>query len=256
MQTNIDGIKIEYELIGTGKPVLLLHGWGASMDAMRPIAEHLVKLGKQAVMLDFPGFGKSDVPLEPIDMPKYASITEHFIEVNNLRGADCLCHSFGGRVAIMLSSEDNSLFGKLIFVDAAGIRPKRGIGYYYRVYKYKLGRLLARCAFINKLMHLDEKLKDAGSADYKALSGAMRETFKNVVNLDLSDRLDKIQNETLLIWGSEDKATPMYMAKIMEKKIPNSGLAVIEGAGHYSYLENFPKFCAIINALYGMRGNQ
>ncbi len=255
MQTIIDGLKIEYELLGTGEPVLLLHGWGASMDTMHPIAEHFVKLGKQAVMLDFPGFGKSDVPLEPLDMQKYAGITKQFIELNGLRGADCLCHSFGGRVAIMLSSEDSTLFGKLIFVDAAGVKPKRGIGYYYRVYTYKLGRLLARCAFINKLFHLDEKLSNAGSDDYKALSGAMRETFKNVVNLDLSDRLSRIQNETLLIWGSEDKATPMYMAKLMEKKISNSGLAVIEGAGHYSYLENFPKFCAIIDALYGMRGN-
>lgn len=255
MQVTIDGLKIEYEVIGTGDPVLLLHGWGANMDTMRPIAEHFTKLGKRAVMMDFPGFGKSDVPNAPIDMLKYASITRQFIELNNLRGADCICHSFGGRVAIILASEDSSLFDKLILIDAAGIKPKRRIGYYYRVYAYKLGRNLSRCVFANKLLHLDDKLKNAGSDDYKALNGSMRETFKNVVNLDLSDKLDKIQNETLLIWGSDDTATPMYMAKLMEKKIKHSGLAVIEGAGHYSYLENFPKFCAIIDALYGMRGN-
>ena len=55
-----------------------------------------------------------------------------------------------------------------------------------------------------------------------------------VVNLDLSDRLPNIPNETLLIWGDQDTATPLWMGRKMEKEMPNAGLAVIPGAGHFS----------------------
>lgn len=61
----------------------------------------------------------------------------------------------------------------------------------------------------------------------------MRKTFVNVVNQDLTPLLSGIKNDTLLIWGDKDTATPLEYAKLMEKKMPNAGLAVLEGAGHF-----------------------
>jgi pimeloyl-ACP methyl ester carboxylesterase len=57
------------------------------------------------------------------------------------------------------------------------------------------------------------------------------------VNEDLTGILPGIKQETLLIWGDADTATPIGDAKIMEEKIPGSGLAVLTGAGHFSFLE-------------------
>ena len=240
---------LHYERRGEGKPVLLLHGWGANIAAMKPIADCVVQMGYEAISLDFPGFGESKAPKEAWGVPEYAEITREFMEALRIRGCDVICHSFGGRVTILLASEDPTLFRRLILVDAAGIRPKRGLGYYFRTYRYKLGKKLSKIAWADSLLHLSEKQKNAGSEDYRALSGTMRQTFVKVVNLDLAPCLKKIKNETLLIWGELDTATPLSMAERMEKEIKNAGLAVLPGAGHFSYLDQYPRFCAILKAL-------
>ena len=249
MRIEIGGISINYECIGSGAPVLLLHGWGADIAAMMPIANEVARLGKMAVCVDFPGFGKSDLPPAAWGVREYAATTKALIDKLGIRGCDLVCHSFGGRVTIMLAAEDETLFKRLVLVDAAGIRPKRTIKYYIKTYSYKLAKRLARIKLVNKAFRLDAKIKSAGSDEYKSLSGVMRETFVKVVNLDLTDKLDKIKNETLLIWGENDTATPLYMGRLMEKKIERAGLAVIENAGHFSYADDYPRFCSILDIM-------
>ena len=164
-------------------------------------------------------------------------------------GCSVACHSFGGRVIIMLSAEDNALFDKLIMIDAAGVRPRRTIKYHVKTWAYKLAKKLARIGFIDRVFRMSERQKNAGSADYRALkTDVMRKTFVNVVNQDLTPLLSGIKNDTLLIWGDKDTATPLEYAKLMEKKMPNAGLAVLEGAGHFSYAEKYPQFCAVMKA--------
>ena len=85
-----------------------------------------------------------------------------------------------------------------------------------------------------------------GSADYKAASPRMRKVLVNVVNEDLTDLLPGIKPSTLLIWGTLDTATPIADAERMEALIPDAGLARIEGAGHFSFVENPGLYSAIL----------
>lgn len=250
MKTVINGIELNYERAGEGKPVLLLHGWGASVDTMRPIAKHLLSRGRCVVMLDFPGFGKSQPPNAVWGVEDFAEITKKFIEQQEIAGCDVIGHSHGGRVTIYLASQYSELFDKLVLLDAAGVKPRRKLSYYFKVYSYKLAKRLAKIKLFDRLFGLSARIRSAGSEDYKVLSGEMRATFVKVVNRDLTPVLKLIKNPTLLVWGSEDKDTPLYMAKIMEKQIPNAGLAVLNGAGHYSYLDAYHRFCAILDALF------
>jgi pimeloyl-ACP methyl ester carboxylesterase len=73
----------------------------------------------------------------------------------------------------------------------------------------------------------------------------MRETFKKVINLDLTPDLKNIKNSTLLVWGENDKDTPLYMAEVMKSQIEDSGIVVIKNAGHFSYLDNSAQYCAV-----------
>ncbi len=61
----------------------------------------------------------------------------------------------------------------------------------------------------------------------------MRQTLVRLLHEDLTDCLPKIQASVLLIWGDLDTATPLADAKVMEKAIPDAGLVVLEGAGHF-----------------------
>ena len=73
----------------------------------------------------------------------------------------------------------------------------------------------------------------------------MRKTFVKVITLDLTDRYDKIRQSTLLIWGDADTETPLWMAKEMEKRIPDCGLVLLEGGTHFAFLEQRDRFNTI-----------
>jgi len=84
-----------------------------------------------------------------------------------------------------------------------------------------------------------------GSQDYAKLDGVMRETFVKVISQDLTPLLESIQAPTLLVWGRDDTETPLWMGEQMERSIPDAGLVVFEGRGHYAFLEEWKRFFLI-----------
>lgn len=157
-------------------------------------------------------------------------------------------HSYGGRIAIVYASERP--VGKVILVDSAGIKPRRSLRYYFKVYSFKAAKKLLPL-FLGKEKAgeiIDRMRGKAGSADYNAASPVMRRIMSTSVNQDLRHLLPSIGAPTLLIWGENDTATPLRDAKIMEKMIPDAGLVLYEGCGHYSFLERPGQTAAVIKS--------
>lgn len=255
MKIIIENITMHYEQEGEGKDVLLLHGWGANAQTMRPILDAL-KDEFRVTAIDFPGFGKSSEPPDSFGVPEFTEMIYKFIRQLGLKKPNIICHSFGGRVCILLSAEHPEIVDKIVFTNSAGIRKKRTLKYYCKVYSYKISKRVAKVKIIKFLLHLagfdiDKSVKNAGSKDYKALSGAMKKIFVRVVNQDLKGYLRHIKSPSLLIWGENDNETPVYFGEIMEKEIPDAGLVVLKGAGHYSYLDNLPKYIKIVRTFFG-----
>ena len=82
------------------------------------------------------------------------------------------------------------------------------------------------------------------SEDYKA-AGAMRPTLVRLVNEDITELLPSVRASTLLVWGDHDDATPLSDGQTMERLIPDAGLVVFEGAGHFSYLDERHRFAVV-----------
>ncbi|MBR1747172.1 MAG: alpha/beta hydrolase [Clostridia bacterium] len=231
---------------GQGKDIIFLHGWGGSTVSFLGVANQISDQYR-VTLVDFYGFGKTPHPDYPLFVEDYAKSVVEIINKFKMSGVIIVGHSFGGRVAIRLASKWGYLLDKLVLIDSAGIKPRRGIKYYYRVYRHKL----------LKKLHITHQ---AGSEDYNALSPIARESFKNIVNEDLTSELKKITMPTLLIWGNKDKDTPIYMARRMLKQITGSALIVFENAGHYSYLDGFRVFVSILKSFsadgqYGFGGS-
>jgi pimeloyl-ACP methyl ester carboxylesterase len=93
-----------------------------------------------------------------------------------------------------------------------------------------------------------------GSADYRAASGALRDTMVRLVNTDMRPWLARLTTSTLLIWGERDEETPLADARVMEQLIADAGLVVFEGAGHFAYAEQPDRFCRIVDVF--LRGEQ
>lgn len=247
MIANIEGIDINYIIEGKGKNVLVLHGWGANIDTILPIV-NILKEDFKVFAMDLPGFGKSQIPKEVFDSKDYARIVKGFIDKMKIDKVTLIGHSFGGKISILLGAYYPELIEKIVLIDSAGLIPKRTLKYYLKVYSFKILRTIYKSVFFwqDNKNRMERFYKRFGSTDYKNADGIMRRILVKVVNENLRPMLKNIQCPTLLIWGDEDKDTPLYMGKIMENEIDDSGLVVLKGAGHYSYLDDFNEFAIVL----------
>jgi pimeloyl-ACP methyl ester carboxylesterase len=117
--------------------------------------------------------------------------------------------------------------------------PKKSFKQKVNIKKYKVLKKILNMKVIYALFPelIDDWRSRQGSADYRNATPIMRQCLVKAVNEDLTELLPKIKQDTLLIWGDKDTATPIEDARLMEEKIPSSGLAVLKGAGHFSFLE-------------------
>ena len=220
--------------------VLLLHGWGGSLNSFRGLENYLLSQNYSVINLDFPGFGNSDNPLETYCLDDYVKIVTEMLDFLNIKQLAVVGHSFGGRVALLLASSTNYI-NKLVLVDSAGIKPKFSLSRFIKQKRYKFIKFLAKKGIVKR------DLSKYGSEDYRALPDQMKPVFVRVVNQDLTECLGKIKCPTLIIWGEKDTSTPLYMAKKMNKKIADSGLVVFKNAGQFSYLDYHDDFLIIVD---------
>lgn len=99
---------------------------------------------------------------------------------------------------------------------------------------------------------IDDWKSRQGSADYRNATPMMRQCLVKAVNEDLTPLLKDIRQDTLLIWGDNDTATPLSDGKQMEQLIPEAGLAVVKGAGHFSFLDQPAVFRRIMESYFNM----
>ena len=219
--------------------VLLLHGWGASLKLMQPLGERLAALGYTVYVPDLPGFGESDPPLSAWSVSDYAKFVIAYLDAHELERVHLIGHSFGGRIGLVLGAERPERIGRMALADAAGVPEQQSPSADLRLKAYKAIRDTLYTIGAKQLADgLRERYNARyGSADFQAASGVMRATFVRVVSEDLRPYAARVKPSTLLFWGDKDEDTPLWQGQELEKLIPDAGLIVYEGAGHYSYLE-------------------
>lgn len=238
MFTTVKNLKTEYTDVGSGIPVLLLHGWGASLDTYRGVISTLSDRCR-LVAPNFPGCGQSEVMPRPWDLDDYCDFVLEFINAVGLENPIIIGHSHGGRVAMRLAASGRLCPPKIVLIDSAGLIPKKSLKQRLRAKSFKLIKRTLTLPPLKK--HCAPLLERArahyGSADYNAAPQVLRDTMVSLVNTDLRNELHRISCPTLLIWGENDTATPLSDAKIIEGLIKDSGLCVIKGTGHFSFCE-------------------
>jgi pimeloyl-ACP methyl ester carboxylesterase len=245
----VDGLRTVYREDGPpdAPPVVVLHGWGASIAAVSSIQVFL-RATHRTIALDLPGFGDSDPPPAAWGGAEYARHLRAFLLQLGVTRASFIGHSHGGRVSLVLAATHPEMVDKLVLVDSAGIRPKRTAGYYARVYSYKASRRLLTLPGLAGPLGAPLRRQfetRAGSDDYRQ-AGSMRGTLVRVVNEDWRHALPRIQAPTLLIWGERDDATPVSDGQLMERLIPDAGLVVFSGAGHFAYADDPDRFARVV----------
>jgi len=210
---------------GEGKDLLFLHGYMSSKESFSSQIEYFSKFYK-VTALDFLGFGKSGELTEPFSVGDYAVWTKKVIRDLRLERPSVIAHSFGCRVALKMAESDGQVFDKIVLTGPAGVILKRGLKYKLKVKTYR---------FVKKFAPKFAERK-FGSAEYRALSPLMKESYKKIVNEDLLGVASRVENPVLIIEGKQDKTTPIAEARAYLNVLPNGKLKLIDG-GHFAFLE-------------------
>lgn len=231
--------------------VIALHGWGAHSGLMWPVAERLARLGYRVLVPDLPGFGQSQPPPVAWSVGDYAHFVLAYLDAHHADQVFLIGHSFGGRLGLVLGADQPDRIRRMALADAAGVpsRPSLTTRTRLAVYKRVRDTLYAVGA-----KGTADKLrawygKRYGSADYQS-AGALRETFVRVVNENLLPYAARVACPTLLFWGDKDEDTPLWQGQTLERTIPDAGLIVYPGAGHYSYLEHLGEFVQVVDHFF------
>lgn len=235
---NIDGININFIDYGNkkGESIVLLHGWGQNIEMMKMIGDAFEK-SNRIIIIDLPGFGKSEEPEKVIGVDGYTSIIEELLKEIKVNNPILIGHSFGGRISVKYASRNN--VNKVILLSPA-LR-----GHDRKGLKTKILKSLKKVPVINNLEGWAKN--HVGSRDYKAASPVMKQVLVETVNEDLSKDAIKIKAPVILIYGNCDDEVPIEDTMEYEKLIPDCGLICYDNCTHYAYLERLNQTISVIN---------
>lgn len=220
--------------------MIILHGWGSSKEKWQAVKKKTEAEGIRVVVPDLPGFKRETRLEEPWSLDDYLRWLEEFVGEKRKAGLlgkrfFLLGHSFGGSLALNYTASHPGSLSGLILVSAAVLREKTDrivllarLANFFHRFSFLPGYGLFRKLFYYHLLK---------RPDYVSAEGALRKTFKRVINEDLRSLLPRIEVPTLLLWGAEDEATPLREGEMIEGGIEDSRLVVLGGIGHRPHLK-------------------
>ena len=229
--------KICYEKYGNGEQtIIILPGWGDVKHTYSFIMNYFMN-DYTIYYFDYPSFGNSPSLDIEFEMEDYALMILSFFKKKRIYNPIIIAHSFGGRIVSLLLGKYQYSCQKLVLIDVAGIK-HFSIKLLFKKKIYQLLKLFLYFIPTCKKSYYREKLFILfSSSDYKKVSIPMRKTFQNILKMNLKKYYKNILCETLILWGKNDKDTPLKDATTLHKIIPNSGLIVYQKSGHFSYYE-------------------
>jgi pimeloyl-ACP methyl ester carboxylesterase len=232
MQVIVNGLMTNYERKGSGKAVVLLHGWGDDLTTFRQLSAMLAG-AFDVIAVDLPGFGKTETPKNDWKLDDFALFTADFLRKIGIKETYAVIgHSNGGAVAIRGVASGKLSPDRLVLLASSGIRGEyKGRNKALRLIT-KTGKLLTAPLPKRAKKRLQRTVYSTVGSDMLVAEN-MQETFKLVVTDDVQNDAATIEVPTLLIYGSNDTATPQRYGERFATLIPKSKLEIIKGAGHF-----------------------
>ena len=244
---NVNGAQVFFKSVGSGKPMLLIHGYPLSGELFKDNRTALAAAGFQVITVDLPGFGKSVTPSKEASIENYARTVLGAMDALGLKTATAGGMSMGGMTLLQMYKMAPGRFNALVFIDTtadpAGIAEAaewRGTAQQAQAKGVAslvpglLPRMLTgadRMKMPDQVAFLSTLVKQA------SLNGAVSGANALAARPDANPILPTIKVPTLLVFGVEDNLTPTELAMKMQKGIVGSQLILIPGAGHAATYE-------------------
>ena len=244
MQVLVNKLMTTYDRRGKGKTVVCLHGWGDSRQTFAALATTLSD-AYDVIVLDLPGFGKTDRPKTAWDLHDYAEFVRDFLKKIGVKKTYAIVgHSNGGGIAIRGLANGDLSAEKLVLLASAGIRGEyRGRGKLLRLMT-KTGKVLTKPLPKNAKKRLRKAVYESIGSDM-LVAEHMQETFKKIVADDVQDDAPKLKLPVLLVYGENDTATPPRYGDRFQALIPKAKLEILHDTGHFVHHEQPDKVASL-----------
>jgi len=248
---------MHYQVKGSGKPLILIHGffldstlWLNNIDCL---AKHF-----KVHAIDLWGFGYSTYDPMAYSYKLFSEQLEAFMDELNIEKAIIVGQSLGGGIGIRFCIKNWKRVEKLVLVNTAGLANQEPFG--ARVFMCPLvGELLLKLK-INVLRRkilqefyfynmglIDQELFERLTRFHKVKGSVtstlavMRRKFADKLGRDI-EQLASLSVPTLIVWGRQDKAIPLELGKRLHMILSNSKFCIIDQAGHVPNLEKPEEF--------------
>lgn len=235
MQVLVDELVVNYEITGDGPTLLLVHGWADSLNTFVGLQKSL-STNYRVLSLDLPGFGKTSKPPEPWGLNNYADFLASFVKKLDLNIYAFIGHSNGGAILIYGLANNVISASKLVLLSSAGIRNKQSTKKKALKVVAKSGKVLTAVLPSSMKSSIRDNFYSQIGSDY-LVAPDMQDTFRLVIGKDILDDAKKLKLPTLLIYGRDDKATPIEDGKLLQGEISGSRLEILDNIGHFVHQE-------------------
>ena len=261
----VGDLRLHYNDVGEGEVVIMLHGSGAGATGWANFHRNVdafVEAGYRVILLDCPGFGKSDPILSA--EPRFvvnARYTKGLMDALDIDKAHLVGNSMGGGSALAFAVEFPERLGKLILMGAGGVGktslftplPMEGIKLLFQVYREptldNLKKMLN--VFVYDASALTEELVqlrlNSILANPQHLENFLKSVELSQFNFgDFSANLPDIKAKTLITWGRDDRFVPIDWSLKLLNGIPDSRLHVFSQCGHWAQWEHADAFNRLV----------
>jgi pimeloyl-ACP methyl ester carboxylesterase len=263
---SIDGARVNYVEMGTGAPLVFVHGLSGCWQNWLENIPHFAR-SHRVIAVDLVGFGESEMPHWQIGVEGYGRFIDAFLGEIGVERAPIVGNSMGGFISAETAISHPSRVEKLVLVDAAGGPTAREWQNRYGSTLSRAARLAAPiiAAGLARSEHLVRRpglrrlllYKVAAHPDrlrpelcFEVARGAAKPGFmdalKSIFEYDYLDRIPDISCPTLIVWGAKDEIVPVQDAFEYERLIPGARSVIFEDTGHVPMLERPARFNRVL----------
>ncbi|MEV0247814.1 alpha/beta fold hydrolase [Nocardia sp. NPDC050712] len=258
-----DGLKLRYHEAGSGPPLVLLHGSGPGVSGWANFGGNLATLAEhfRCLILDQPGFGASGRPevYERNYLRIAADAVIGLLDQLDLPSAHLLGNSMGGAVATLVALEHPRRVDRLVLMAPGGVgvnvlgpEPSEGIR---RLLDFTADPTRDRVLDWLRTMVFDQSIltdelvetRLRTAADPAAIA-ALRDAYATFADPALAEQvplwaqLRGLRHEVLMLWGRDDRVTPVEGALLPSRQLPNADLRLFGRCGHWVQIERKAAF--------------
>jgi 2-hydroxy-6-oxonona-2,4-dienedioate hydrolase len=261
---NVLGLKTFYAKIGSGVPVILIHGGSpgtCSLLNWKPNFKPLADAGFAVYAFDQPGFGDTEAPQDH-SMEFRVTHAKAFVEALGLgKRFHPIGNSMGAYIAARLALECPGA-GQLILVSSTTLAPKgseaaQAMAQHHvqelRGYEPTLEhmRKLSQGTFFRKELVTEDFVQERYAMSHGWRFDAMRARIAAPGARPLVSELGKISNETLILWGADDKGAALERALLLFSALPKAELHVFGQCAHWVHWDQADRFNRLVTDFLG-----